>query len=433
MAALATVDKEAIHAELRKRYPAGIITRKQIIEYKNETGVYPVWIRRDKSLKVERGKYRIPGSDYVPPTVESADEDDDVAAAETPKSSPKLVTSSDSDSPVVLDASLLKSLDARSRLDLIRKQASVLSVVPAKDPCFVEYGDYSLVKRAIESGEFFPVMIHGLSGCGKTMQVEQACAQLGREYIRVNITRETDEDDLLGGFRLVDGNTVFEVGPAVVAMIRGAVLLLDEADLGDAKLLCLQPIMEGRAVTLKKLGIIVEPTAGFTVFATMNTKGRGDETGSFVGTNLMNEAFLERFPVTIEQQYPDIKTEKTILTKAFRVRGNTPTKHSKVFFDTLAKWAEAIRKSYGDQTVDYVLSTRRLVHIVKAYGIFAKGSTDLRLQAQAGEDALAYCTNRFDTRTKEAFLDLFNKLVPDDSALSNIGNLDGDDVSDPKF
>jgi MoxR-like ATPase len=263
-----------------------------------------------------------------------------------------------------------------------------------------------MVEQVIASGQFFPIYITGPSGNGKTFQVEQACAKLGREYVRCNITMETDEDDLLGGFRLRDGNTVFEPGPAIVAMLRGAILLLDEVDLASAKLLCLQPIMEGKSITLKKLGVTIAPLPGFNVIATANTKGRGDETGNFIGTGLLNEAFLERFPVTVEQEYPSVAVEKKILAKHFVAAGYEMTPHSTTFFDTLARWAEAIRATFAEGGIDGTMSTRRLCHIVKAYAIFSN-------DPQADALAIGYCVNRFDAKTKEAFQDLYNKLAPD--------------------
>ena len=263
-------------------------------------------------------------------------------------------------------------------------------LVPVKDSTFVPFGSFKDVKSIIKSKQFYPAFITGLSGNGKTFGVEQACAALNRELIRVNITIETDEDDLIGGFRLVDGNTVWHNGPVVEALERGAVLLLDEIDLASNKILCLQSVLEGKGVFLKKIGKYVRPSSGFNVIATANTKGKGSEDGRFVGTNILNEAFLERFPVTFEQEYPTSTIETKILLNAGC---------EKEFTDNLIKWAGIIRKTFFDGGVDEVITTRRLVHIVQAFDIFGN-----RL------DAITKCVNRFDDDTKQSFLDLYTKV-----------------------
>ncbi len=264
------------------------------------------------------------------------------------------------------------------------------NLVPDVDPNFVKFGNFTDVKKIIQSKEFYPTFITGLSGNGKTFGVEQACAQLKREVVRVNITIETDEDDLIGGFRLVDGSTVWHNGPVIEALNRGAVLLLDEIDLASNKILCLQSILEGKGVFLKKVGRYVKPAAGFTVVATANTKGKGSDDGRFVGTNVLNEAFLERFPVTFEQDYPSPTIETKILTNV----GCELT-----FAENLVKWAGVIRKTFFDGGVDEVITTRRLVHIVQAYQIFGDRLT-----------AITNCVNRFDDDTKQSFLDLYTKV-----------------------
>jgi len=264
------------------------------------------------------------------------------------------------------------------------------NLIPAKDDSFVKFGNFSDLKKIIQSRLFYPAFITGLSGNGKTFSVEQACAQLGRELIRVNITIETDEDDLIGGFRLVDGATVWHNGPVVEAMARGAVLLLDEIDLASNKILCLQSALEGKGVFLKKIGKKITPAEGFQILATANTKGKGSDDGRFIGTNVLNEAFLERFPVTFEQEYPSAATEVKIMTKIC----------SDVdFCKRLADWADIIRKTFYDGGVDELISTRRLVHIVQAYNIFED-----KLKA------IQVCLNRFDDETKQAFLDLYDKV-----------------------
>ena len=267
------------------------------------------------------------------------------------------------------------------------------SLIPQKDSNFVQFGNFKDLKNIIGSRSFFPVFITGLSGNGKTMGVEQSCAQLKRELIRVNITIETDEDDLIGGFRLVDGNTVWHNGPVIEALERGAVLLLDEIDLASNKILCLQSVLEGKGVFLKKIGKYVKPAPGFTVVATANTKGKGSDDGRFIGTNVLNEAFLERFPITFEQAYPTVATETKILNNICS---------DEKFCKHLADWADIIRKTFYDGGVDEVISTRRLVHIVQAFNIFGDKMKSIQV-----------CLNRFDDETKQAFLDLYDKVDAD--------------------
>ena len=271
--------------------------------------------------------------------------------------------------------------------------AIVQNLIPEKDDSFVKFGNFTDLKKIIQSRLFYPTFITGLSGNGKTFSVEQACAQLGRELIRVNITIETDEDDLIGGFRLVDGATVWHNGPVIEALQRGAILLLDEVDLASNKILCLQSILEGNGVFLKKIGQFVRPSAGFNVIATANTKGKGSDDGRFIGTNVLNEAFLERFPVTFEQEYPTAATEVKILGKLCADEN---------FCKRLADWADIIRKTFYDGGIEEIISTRRLVHIVKAYSIFGDKAK-----------AIQVCVNRFDDETKQAFLELYDKVDAD--------------------
>ena len=268
-------------------------------------------------------------------------------------------------------------------------------IVPKKDPVFVSFGNYPDVKSIIKSKMFYPVFITGLSGNGKTMGVTQACAENKRELIRVNITIETDEDDLLGGYRLKDGQTVWQNGPVIEAMERGAVLLLDEIDLASNKIMCLQPILEGSGVFVKKINRFVKPAHGFNVVATANTKGQGSDDGKFIGTNVLNEAFLERFPITFEQSYPKPAVEEKILVNTLKSAG----KSDKDFCKKLVTWADVIRKTYFDGGVDEIISTRRLVHIIQAYAIFNKKMK-----------AVEVCTNRFDDDTKNSFIELYTKV-----------------------
>ena len=269
-------------------------------------------------------------------------------------------------------------------------------IVPKKDPVFVSFGNYPDVKSIIKSKMFYPVFITGLSGNGKTMGVTQACAENKRELIRVNITIETDEDDLLGGYRLKDGQTVWQNGPVIEAMERGAVLLLDEIDLASNKIMCLQPILEGSGIFVKKINRFVKPANGFNVVATANTKGQGSDDGKFIGTNVLNEAFLERFPITFEQSYPKPSVEEKILVSTYKQASG---KSDQDFCKKLVTWADVIRKTYFDGGVDEIISTRRLVHIIQAYAIFGKKMK-----------AVEVCTNRFDNDTKNSFIELYTKV-----------------------
>ena len=270
------------------------------------------------------------------------------------------------------------------------------NLIPDKDDLFVPFGNFRVVRDIIKSRMFYPIFITGLSGNGKTYMVEQACAHTKREVIRVNFTVETDEDDLIGGFRLLNGETKFFKGPVITAMEKGAVLLCDEIDLANpAKVMCLQSILEGSGYFIKKTGEYITPAAGFTVIATANTKGKGSDDGRFIGTNILNEAFLERYPITCEQEYPVPSIEKKILDKvAASVEVSDDT-----FIQKLVDWADIIRKTFVDGGVDEIISTRRLVHIIKAMAIFNDRMT-----------AIEMCTNRFDEETKMAFRDLYTKL-----------------------
>ena len=269
------------------------------------------------------------------------------------------------------------------------------NLVPSVDNTFVKFGNFTDVKKIVQSKQFYPTFITGLSGNGKTFGVEQVCAQLKRELIRVNITIETDEDDLIGGFRLVDGNTVWHNGPVVEALQRGAILLLDEIDLASNKILCLQPVLEGKGLFLKKIGQYVSPKAGFNVIATANTKGKGSDDGRFIGTNVLNEAFLERFPVTFEQAYPSVKIEEKLLT----LHGQSVGVNDFDFIKRLVDWADIIRKTFYDGGIEDIISTRRLVHIIRAYSIFKDKAK-----------AIQVCTNRFDDETKQSFMELLSLI-----------------------
>jgi len=353
-------DQKAFVEKAYSFFKKDVLTRAEINSfYKKNNLKNPSWLKTDK-YKVDRGQYKLPVNST--PNVETE----------------KLL---DTTAPKTEAAYIVSSLTG--------------NIVPSKDPLFVNFGNYPDVKNIIKSGQFYPMFITGLSGNGKTMSVTQACAELKRELIRVNVTIETDEDDLLGGYRLKDGQTVWQNGPVIEAMERGAILLLDEVDLASNKIMCLQPILEGSGVFVKKINKFVKPKSGFNVIATANTKGQGSEDGKFIGTNILNEAFLERFPVTFEQSYPTSKVEKKILSNVLNSVGKKDDK----FVDNLTTWADVIRKTYFDGGVDEIISTRRLVHITQAYSIFNDKLKSIQV-----------CTNRFDDDTKNSFVELYTKV-----------------------
>ena len=334
----------------------------------------PGWLKSD-DYRVSRGIYSLPidGNDF----------------------SPNL-----KDVPLVEEKPKTQKADVSETVNQAAYVVSSLTgnIVPAKDKVFVPWGHFKDIKSIVSSKQFYPIFITGLSGNGKTMNVSQACAQTKRECIRVNITIETDEDDLLGGYRLQDGQTVWQNGPVIEAMERGALLLLDEIDLASNKVMCLQPILEGNGVFLKKINKFVKPADGFNVIATANTKGQGSDDGKFIGTNILNEAFLERFPITVEQSYPTNKIETKILNNVMTEKGLT--KKTDIEFATnLVTWADIIRKTFYEGGIDEIISTRRLVHIVEAFSIFKDKMTAIEL-----------CTNRFELDTKTSFLDLYTKV-----------------------
>ena len=355
-----TTDQKSFVNAAYKYYNKDILTRGEINSFfKKEGFKNPSWLKNDK-YKVERGTYKLP------------------------------LDNQPTENEKIMDTGESKKTEAAYVVSSLTG-----NIVPSKDSVFVPFGNYTDVKSIIASGKFYPIFITGLSGNGKTMSVTQACAQLKKELIRVNITIETDEDDLLGGYRLKDCQTVWQNGPVIEAMERGATLLLDEIDLASNKIMCLQPILEGSGIFVKKINKFVKPQSGFNVIATANTKGQGSEDGKFIGTNVLNEAFLERFPVTFEQSYPQSKVEKKILTNTLKAAGKSDVK----FVDKLVTWADVIRKTYFDGGVDEIISTRRLVHITQAYAIF-----DDKMKA------IKMCTNRFDDDTKNSFVELYTKV-----------------------
>jgi len=358
---------------LYKHYKKTDLTRSEINDFIKIGNIKnPSWLKQDQ-FKVARGVYALPIDGDISPKIK-----EDIIS-ELPKTETAPVNET-----VNQAAFIVSSLTG--------------DIVPTKDPVFVPWGYFKDIKSIVTSKQFYPIFITGLSGNGKTMNVSQACAQTERECIRVNITIETDEDDLLGGYRLQDGQTVWQNGPVIEAMERGAILLLDEIDLASNKIMCLQPILEGNGVFLKKINKFIKPASGFNVIATANTKGQGSNDGKFIGTNILNEAFLERFPITVEQAYPTNKIEGKILLNVMTEKGLTKSS-DKEFADNLITWADIIRKTFYEGGVDEIISTRRLVHIVEAFTIFKNKMK-----------AIEMCTNRFDVDTKTSFIDLYTKI-----------------------
>ena len=356
-----------------------VISKKQVQDVTSDHNLgLPSWFTRSP-FTVNRGMYKLP----------NLDGNLDIEVLSIPKSTN---TSSKS---VVAYAKPAEVEKPKMFSNVIEFPSNTESYVPSKVNGYVKFGHYNDVKTIKKSNSFYPIFVTGLSGNGKTMMIEQIHAELKKELFRVNITIETDEDDLIGHYALVDGRTVWQDGPVVLAMERGATLLLDEVDLASNKIMCLQPVLEGNPLLIKKEGRVIRPKDGFTVMATANTKGKGSEDGRFIGTNILNEAFLERFPITLEQEYPTIATEKNIIKKLMVNLGCTDEEYA----GKLVDWADLIRKTFYDGGVDEIISTRRLVHIVNAFSIFKD-----RMKA------ISMCVARFDDQTKETFMDLYSKL-----------------------
>ena len=357
-----------------KKFGSNELTTSQLKEANANFGCKyaPQWLIKNADFKIGKSLFKLPSEEDFATDVK----------VESKGEAEKVLTTKAPETATVSEAAYVVS-------------SLTGDIVPKKDPVFVSFGNYPDVKSIIRSKMFYPVFITGLSGNGKTMGVTQACAENKRELIRVNITIETDEDDLLGGYRLKDGQTVWQNGPVIEAMERGAVLLLDEIDLASNKIMCLQPILEGSGVFVKKINRFVKPAHGFNVVATANTKGQGSDDGKFIGTNVLNEAFLERFPITFEQSYPKPAVEEKILNSTLKASG----KSDQDFCKKLVTWADVIRKTYFDGGVDEIISTRRLVHIIQAYAIFGKKMK-----------AVEVCTNRFDDDTKNSFIELYTKV-----------------------
>jgi AAA domain (dynein-related subfamily) len=342
---------------------------------KETYSVLPAWLTQDKSRRASRGMYTIP--EMVTAEIEQN-------VSESCDS--ELATSETSDTITTMNS---------STFNLVAPSSDV-SLVPVKNDTFVPWGHHDDISTILKSKQFAPVYITGMSGNGKTTMVEQICAASGRECIRVNITAETDEDDLIGGFRLINGETKFVFGGVVQAMQRGAILLLDEIDLGTERMMCLQPVLEGKGIYIKKIGVFVKPAPGFNVVATANTKGKG-ESDRFVGTRCMNEAFLDRFSYWFEQDYADKTVEARIIIRKMKAYG----KEDKEFAGFLVKWAETIRLGFKEGGLDDIITTRRLEEVCKAFAIFGDKQKAIRLTL-----------TRFDTATQEAFFNLYTKIDP---------------------
>ena len=361
-----------------------VLSKEQVLDFRKKHDLgWPSWFVRSP-YKVGRGMYKLPSIDGVL-EIENA-----VSTATEISEESNMVSLATNSSAA------MKTEEVSMASNVIEFPKNVTeSYVPAKVSNYVKFGHYGDVKTIKKSGKFYPVFITGLSGNGKTMMIEQVHADLKKELFRVNITIETDEDDLIGHYALLDGRTVWQDGPVVLAMERGATLLLDEVDLASNKIMCLQPVLEGNPLLIKKEGRIVRPKAGFTVMATANTKGKGSEDGRFIGTNILNEAFLERFPITVEQEYPSVSVEKKIINKLMTSLSCLDEEYA----GKLVDWADLIRKTFYDGGCDEIIATRRLVHIVQAFSIFKD-----RMKA------IAMCVARFDDQTKETFMDLYSKL-----------------------
>ena len=360
----------------KETFNADVLTTSQLKEINQKFGLKsaPQWITKNANYKVGKSQFKLPSLDEsIQP---------DILSDKVETKTVVNTVAENVQSEVKTEAAYIVS-------------SLVGNIVPEKDKTFVSFGNYKDLKSIVKSNKFYPVFITGLSGNGKTMGITQACAETNRELVRVNITIETDEDDLLGGYRLKDGDTVWQNGPVIEAMERGAVLLLDEIDLASNKIMCLQPILEGNGVFVKKINKFVSPKPGFQVFATANTKGQGSDDGKFIGTNVLNEAFLERFPITFEQSYPKPSVEEKILQNVLSSSGKSDNE----FCNKLVTWADVIRKTYFDGGIDEIISTRRLVHIVQAFTIFNDRLKSIEL-----------CTNRFDDETKNSFVELYTKV-----------------------
>lgn len=382
-----------------------VLSRSEVLEVCDAFDLdSPNWLTVDKKYRAARGAYLVPSLDgsYNP-----------AGGTDARKSKTR-----DSKAPQTkFTATVVDEVVASKPKPTVMNAAGAtvaygapedISFVPSKMKGFVKWGHFRDLHRIVKSERFFPVYVTGLSGNGKTTMVEQICADIGREFFRVNITRETNESDLLGSFRLVNGETVFEYGPVVNAMLRGAVLLLDEVDLAQEDIMCLQPVLEGKPIFLKKISKWIAPARGFTVFATANTKGRGSSDGKFVGANYLNEAFLDRFPVTYDQPYPSVTDERKILKGMLNAQGVALDDDYKSFIDCLVQWGDTIRKTYLEGGVSEIVSTRRLLNGLEFYSIFR--SDRASSTAKYREKAVGAIVSRFSDEDRDYFTELYNKI-----------------------
>ena len=396
-------NKESYLNHVRETFSDSPIKRKDLKAFNDKHGYKNLnWFYKDPTYQVSRGYYTVDAKESTIPEV------------------PEVSSSIESDS----------SIENKSVLQNFSHTTEQTSMVPDVDSGFVSHGHFSLLHSIIKSKKFYPIFVTGLSGNGKTFSIEQACAKSKRELYRVNITIETDEDDLLGGFRLVNGTTKWFDGPVVRAMKSGGVLLLDEVDLGSNKLLCLQPVLEGKGILLKKINQFVKPKDGFTIVATANTKGQGSESGKFIGTNILNEAFLERFCATFEQEYPTEAVETKILKSIFS-SNDMKDEHIDDFIFKLVAWANGTRKTYDSGGINDLISTRRLVHISNAYAILGhpeKADTQSDSEYKVSlynvrSQAIQMCIARFDDYTKSSFIEFYDaidqyKTASDENSIS---------------
>ena len=372
MAKIDTQFREAFEAKLAEMHPdiktSGMVSRPQLLEVMQamQTTKYPVWLMKDK---VGRGMYAIDGG--------------------------RAMHDRANQTPLVVGNTALKPESVKE--SFVVDYSNTQELIPAKDSNYVPFGNHADVENIIKSGIFYPAYISGPTGNGKSTMVEQICAKFKKPLIRVNLNMMTDEEQLIGSKTLEDGNVRIVEGPVLIAMRTGTTLLLDEIDAGSANtLLCLQPILEGKPYYFKLKNEMIHPAAGFNILATANTKGKGSDDGRYIGTNILNEAFLERFAVTFEQDYPSAKVEVKIVKNLME----TYSCLNEEFAETLVKWADAIRRTFEDGGVDETITTRRMIHIVRAYAIFKNEMKAVEL-----------CCNRFDTATKTAFIDLYDKVA----------------------
>lgn len=377
-------NKEQYLEHLRQEFSIRVFLRKELKDFNNRHGYKNIkWFLDDPQYKVSHGKYSL-----------------NTNSSETISESTATVSF---EQPEVSESAMLNAYTSNNTTE---------NMVPKVDPLFVKHGHYNLINKIISSKQFYPIFVTGLSGNGKTFGIEQACANANREMFRVNITIETDEDDLLGGFRLVNDCTKWFDGPVIRAMKTGGVLLLDEVDLGSNKLLCLQPVLEGKGILLKKINQYVTPAPGFTIIATANTKGQGSESGKFIGTNILNEAFLERFCATFEQEYPTEAIEKKIIERVFN-NNDLSDSHIEDFVMKLVTWAFGTRKTYESGGTSDLISTRRLVHIANAYNILGHPTdNDVKAIGKVRKQAIEMCISRFDEYTKESFMNFYTAIDP---------------------